>query len=87
MKKYNKILISLTLYIITILWFFYSLQWNYYNPWLSDGLNILLLLIGITLSVKSVNSKETSWGGRIVIVIGLILLLLSTIALQLELSL
>jgi predicted Na+-dependent transporter len=86
MKKYNKIFISLVLYVIAIAWFSYSQTWFYYYPWLVDGLNIILLLIGISLSTKSVNSKETAWGGRISIIIGLILLLLSIIALGLELS-
>ena len=86
MKKYQKVLTSTLLYVIATGWFLYSQTWSYYHPFLVDGLNILLLSIGINLSVKSVNTKETAWVGRISIIIGLIMLLFSIYALFLELS-
>lgn len=87
MKKYINISISVVLYIVAVVWAFTKGEALLYaHPWLAAGFTILLLLVGIILSVKSVNRKETTWVGRISIVIGLILLLLSIVALTMELS-
>jgi len=50
------------------------------------SLSVVLLVVGIFCGFKSVNTKETSWVGRIDIIVGLILTLIAIVLLMIGLS-
>lgn len=78
MKKYKNIHISLSSYILAAL---VSLLWTYVVPtspespnWTGLILFTLLILTGIFFGFRSNYEKESSWAGKIMILIGLLIL-------------
>jgi hypothetical protein len=87
MKKYKYILLSTISFILSGIWFLSTENSLLnYSPRSVMGLSIILLLAGIGLGAQSVNTKETGWIGRIIIIIGVILLFKAIFFLDLGLS-
>ncbi len=77
-------------YVLAFVFFFYS-EKTYIHQYPSLEVTItvvsgLLALIGIILGVKSVNTKETVWIGRVDIIVGVFIILLALLFLTLGMS-
>lgn len=87
MKKYKNISISVACYIVAVVWFLSTEHSLFYNfPSAVVIPSAILALGGIMFGLKSVTTRESVWIGRLSVLIGLIILLLSIFALMMELS-
>ncbi len=76
LKNYRNIFLSLVSYVIAVVVFF---TWTLFVPSASSvgiansigvGLGLILILTGLFFGFKSIKSKESSWAGHLMVIIG-----------------
>jgi len=90
-KEHKNISLSIGAYILAALIF---ILWTYIVPtspdspnWIGLGLFVILIITGIFFGFKSNKSRESSWAGNVLMLIGTLILLLPLYGVQLAMLL